>query len=332
MIAATLRTRPAAGLRRVSLTRDLGAIADLIEICFSASMDASGRATVREMRALSSLGPALGLLSLSDSMLKGIGQGFVWEEEGRIVGNVTLFPLDFPAELGRTVAIANVAVHPDYQRRGIARRLMDASLDALRTAGVRAAILQVEHANSTARHLYERLGFHLERTWHQWRRGGNQPLPRRVTAAPHITLRPANRWREEYALAAQVFPAAQGGLGWQRPLHPREFTRSPWKAVLDFLSGTTIERWIVREERQIAAALWARTSFANSTIQLTLLVHPSRQSELEDPLINYALRRLGGDFRAMGCEHPADDLTANAVFERYGFQARRTLDHMRLEL
>ncbi|MCZ7543814.1 MAG: hypothetical protein M5R40_09870 [Anaerolineae bacterium] len=51
------------GLRPVNLRIDLGGIADLIEICFADQMDAQGRATVREMRALSRLGPLLWLLA-----------------------------------------------------------------------------------------------------------------------------------------------------------------------------------------------------------------------------------------------------------------------------
>ncbi len=331
MIAATLRTQAASGLRRVNLSRDLAAIADLIELCFESSMDAGGRATVNEMRSLSRMGPLLGLMSLGDDLLKGIGQGFVWEEAGRILGNVTLFPARVPAELGPVTVVANVAVHPDLQRRGIGRQLMDASLEAVRASGARCAILQVDHDNAVARRLYERLGFQMERTWHQWRRSTSQSVPTRDAAAPRITLRPADRWREEYALAGQVFPQARGGLGWQRPLHPREFTRSPWQAILDGLSGVTLERWIVPDGDRIAGALWARTSFTAGHTQLTLIVAPDWQGRLEDGLINYAIRRLAVDYRPLTAEHPADDLAATLAFEHYGFVKRRTLQHMRLD-
>jgi ribosomal protein S18 acetylase RimI-like enzyme len=261
---------------------------------------------------------------------QGIGQGFVGKKRAVLWVTSPCFPRACRRIWAVTV-VANVAVHPDLQRRGIGRQLMETSLEALRASGTRCAILQVDHDNDVARRLYERLGFKPERTWNQWRRGPSQSVPSRGATAPRLTLRPATRWREEYALAERVFPQARGGLGWQRPLHPREFTRSPWQAVLDGLGGTTVERWIVLDMDRIAGALWARTSLMAGQTQLTLIVHPDWQGRLEDTLINYAVRRLAADYRPLAVEHPADDLAATLAFERYGFVKRRTLQHMRLD-
>lgn len=52
--------------------------------------------------------------------------------------------------------IVNVFVEPEWRRRGIARELMHAVLDACRERGIRAVIL---HASPEGRALYESLGF-----------------------------------------------------------------------------------------------------------------------------------------------------------------------------
>jgi ribosomal protein S18 acetylase RimI-like enzyme len=332
MIAASTQGKRAQGIRRVNLSQDLGKITDLIEVCFSPRMDAGARATIREMRALSRMGPLLGLLALGDDMLRGIGAGFVWEEDGRIIGNVTLFPARVPRDVERTIVVANVAVDPAYRRRGIARQLMDASLEALHSSGAGAAILQVETDNAGARQLYLDLGFRTERTWHEWRRAREMPPPRQLMNSPRISLRPGTMWRTEYELARRIFPAERGGLGWQRPLHVREFRRTPLEHLTGFLSGTTVERWIVREGRQIAGALWARTQFGSGLARLTLLVPPEEQERLVDPLLNYGLRRLSLGTHSLYCEHPADDVYTTAALEGCQFRRRRTLDHMRLDL
>lgn len=334
MLAATSSPHSArsGGIRHANLAQDLRPIADLIEICFSEQLDAGGRATIQDMRGLARLGPLLHLLAMGDRMLRGIGQGFVWEDGGRIVGNVTLFPAAYPAKLGRVIVIANVAVAPEYRRQGIAKRLMDAGLEAIRAGGGTAIILQVEGDNDAARHLYYNMGFRSERVWHNWYRGSHLNAPPQLMHSPYITLRPGNLWKAEYALAARLFPAEQGGLGWQRPLHPREFHRPPLANALGLMGGESTERWIVREGQAIRGSLWARTKFGGGPIRLTMLVPPEEHAALAEPLLNYALRRLVGGYRSLSVEHPTDDVATSDLLKRHRFTVRRTLEHMRLDL
>jgi ribosomal protein S18 acetylase RimI-like enzyme len=58
-----------------------------------------------------------------------------------------------------TVHLAQIAVAPDAQGRGLAARLVDASLEAARTQGFARTTLLVGERNARARLLYERLGF-----------------------------------------------------------------------------------------------------------------------------------------------------------------------------
>ena len=53
----------------------------------------------------------------------------------------------------------NVAVHPEYRRRGIARMLINELMDALAKQGVHSLALEVRDSNAPAIALYEQLGF-----------------------------------------------------------------------------------------------------------------------------------------------------------------------------
>ena len=53
----------------------------------------------------------------------------------------------------------NVAVHPDYRRKGIARQLVTELVAALAKKGVHSLALEVRASNAPAIALYEQLGF-----------------------------------------------------------------------------------------------------------------------------------------------------------------------------
>ena len=53
----------------------------------------------------------------------------------------------------------NVAVHPDFRRRGIAEALVTGLVEALKTKGSHCLTLEVRASNGPAIALYEKLGF-----------------------------------------------------------------------------------------------------------------------------------------------------------------------------
>ena len=53
----------------------------------------------------------------------------------------------------------NIAVHPDFRRRGIAETLVIALVEELKTLESRCLTLEVRASNESAQKLYEKLGF-----------------------------------------------------------------------------------------------------------------------------------------------------------------------------
>ncbi len=147
---------PAGRLRPLDVRRDLMQVASLMESSFADTLDPDGQRYLSQMRAASresypfwsSLAPA------------GTGmppRGYVWEENGRVVGNLTMIPF-FQAR-PRIYLIANVAVHPDHRRKGIARRLTARALQHARQREADAVWLQVRQENDGAIRLYTGMGF-----------------------------------------------------------------------------------------------------------------------------------------------------------------------------
>jgi ribosomal-protein-alanine N-acetyltransferase len=57
------------------------------------------------------------------------------------------------------VHVLNVATHPSWRRRGLARRLMDHAVQTGLARGARLVTLEVRRSNEAAQTLYERMGF-----------------------------------------------------------------------------------------------------------------------------------------------------------------------------
>lgn len=55
--------------------------------------------------------------------------------------------------------IQNIAVHPQHQRRGLARCLIEDAIKGGKKAGARKAVLEVRESNRAAQRLYLSLGF-----------------------------------------------------------------------------------------------------------------------------------------------------------------------------
>lgn len=97
---------------------------------------------------------------LPGALERGLYLGWVAEQGGSVVAGAGLMllewrpPKDDPAPLrGRVV---NVWTHPDWRRRGLARKLVTQALDAAEAQGIRVVSLS---ATEMSRPLYESLGF-----------------------------------------------------------------------------------------------------------------------------------------------------------------------------
>ncbi len=320
------------GLRPVNLRTDLRPLADLIELVFAESMDDGGRAAIREMRYLSHMGYGLNLISRLNDLALGISLGYVYIADGKLVGNVSIYPAGYPKNLGSGWIIANVAVHPDYQRRGIAYQLMEASLDMIRSRRGTQAVLQVNYDNVGAQRLYERLGFVYERAWRTWRRSSFVKAPLPMQHDYHITRLRSGEWKSEFQLAQQVRPNHKGGLGWLMPLHKSYFYIPWWKRLVDFFSLNSVEKLIIRDTQtqNILASLWVESVMSSTSLRMRLL-NPSDMNHqpYAQALLNNTLRRFSRS--TMAFEHPRDDVPINDLLIAYQFTIKRDLWHMRLD-
>jgi ribosomal protein S18 acetylase RimI-like enzyme len=315
------------GIRPINIARDLVSVANLIELAFADEMDAGGRTAVRQMRWLGRLGVIFGWLEALTPPGEGLVPGFVWIENGQVVGNITVRRL---SAYGRSWMIGNVAVAPGWRSRGIARSLMNASIDLVQQRGGESISLQVRTNNSIARRLYQSLNFYdvgetltLERT-----------QPDRVRAPNRLMigqLRPARS-----ADSSHIYTLAQStsdeALRWAEPLYRHNFELSWDRSLGNWLIGTR-EVWRVIElDDQIVGAAQAQINRWTQQGQLNLWVAPEQRGKFEPALVDAVLAELNTLSRSLHVTIPARFTAGYEALLARGFSVTRALSHMRLDL
>lgn len=325
------------GPRLINLNRDVPQVMKLLELVFGGTLDAEGQRLLSDSTRASQ-GPAF-LWRLNPAASK-LALGFVWEVNGRIVGNVTLL---ITKTEGR-YQVVNVAVHPDFRRRGIARGLMQQVTDMVRQRNGREILLQVDKNNYSAIALYQSLGYEGLGSMTNWQTAVSRlraipPTLKPVSGteqsaktAPTLRIRDLRRaeWAAAYALDRASLPA---DLNWPELPPPDFYKTSWWGQAVNYVSGRRAESWVAATPQDELVGLvhifseWGQPHIAQ------VRIHPAWRGQLERPLTAKMVRRLQDmPRRNIRLEHPDEDISMNDLLREANFTPRRTLTHMRLTL
>jgi ribosomal protein S18 acetylase RimI-like enzyme len=249
-----LTINPPEQLRRLNLRSDLNAIADLVESAFEAELDNDGRRYIRQMRATAKAPQMLGFAGYAPSALT----GFVWIEEGRIVGNLSMIPVQVHGR--KSYLIANVAVEPEYRRQGIARMLTQAALADIAKRGAQSAWLQVRAHNPGAVALYRGLGFMEMARRSTWHSGGTPPQTR-LPAEVAVRERQRSDWPQQERWLRLEYPAT---LTWQLPLDISLLRPGLSGAVNRLLNTTDYQQWACTQDGELIGTLSWQSSHSQA--------------------------------------------------------------------
>ncbi len=308
--ALTLPKKLPANLRPFDMRRDLLAVADLVELCFAETLDADGRLYIRQMRQ-AARGPMLDVMGRADLPMGGL----VWEEDGRVIGNLSLIPHYYAGQ--RIYLIANVAVHPKYRRRGIARALTQAALNEIERSRPHATWLQVDETNPAAVSLYEGMGFveRMQRT--SWRMQPDAISMEHISKAT-VRTRRAGDWRQQKNWLQANYPV---DVRWQLPLDLGLLQPGLLGALQRSLSDRRSEQWAAELNGKLLGVLaWQSSSLEAD--RLWLAAPAELEASAIVALIGHARKQLSSQ-RKLALNYPAG--RAGEALEEAGFSAARTL-------
>lgn len=334
MVAQAVGQSNTRGARQFDPTRDLAGVARLLEEAFRSEHTFP----LSDMPGLREMGIFLWTLSYAPVFPENVS-GFVWVEDGRIVGNVTL-SLD-EGRLDRYL-ISNVAVKPSYQRRGIARALMQVTLDHVRERGGKWVLLNVRPLNNDAVKLYRDLGFQEIEMRGEWSLSPANPAaaetssPTPSASEETGTIRPLRasdrRAMSELLRAATPEPVQQFRSPRWTEFGPNWEDRVT-ESVTDFFVGQVTHRWALEQGNRLAAVMTVRGQRIFTPHYITLQVHPDDRGRVESRLVAFARRDVARlarrEIRAAATStHP--ELVA--ALEQQGFKFRNGLTLMALSL
>ncbi len=301
-------------LRRLDIRRDMTMVADLVELCFFDTLDPEGRQYLNEMRrAAQSASMRFASSLIDESSL--LPSGYVWEENGQLVGNLSLIPITVQRKKG--YMIANVATHPDYRGRGIATALTITALKHAQEHNAGTVWLQVRDDNPSAIHIYATHGFveRMRRT--NWYSGPSFPAIS-IPAGVSVTKRQSGHWSYQRKWLESNYPI---DLTWNIPIDWNLFRPDALGTIYRAFSLEYLHHWSVERDGELKGMVsWKHMTGNTDTLWLAVPDHIDEEGILT--LLITARTNIRKE-QPLSLNFPAG--SAVEVLQQAGFYSHQTL-------
>ncbi len=273
-------------LRPINVSSDLNQVADLIELCFRGAMDDDGYDYIHYLRRMAKdfVSDYWGFSGFQQRYAP--MQGFVYTVDEQLVGNLTIIPFRKSGQL--IYLIANVAVHPDFRRGGIARLLTAKALEYVRSRSSYGAWLQVRDDNQAAQALYLSMGFRERVRRSTWT---YKPIERMDLKIEHkfpIQTTKLKDWEEESALLKSVYPDL---VRWNLGIKLDRFNPSFLATISRFFKGQIIRnQTITKSLSDKAFFVFEKSSLFSDNLWVACQM--ADDEHLFPPLLDHLVNKL----------------------------------------
>lgn len=309
-------------IRPFDARRDMATVADLIELCFADTLDQDGQRYIRQMRDYARNAGVINWVPIPPEWMGGPFIGYVCEIDRLIVGNISL--ISYRVGRNHNVLLANVAVHPDYRRIGIARSLTLQAIDHARRRNSTEIWLHVREDNQAAIALYHGLGFReiTRRTsWISQRDAHKFDIQSDI----QIRNRTSNDWEWQKKWLSENYPPE---FSWNSTLKLNSLAPGWAGSLKRFFSNLFIQQWsaIQGDKLLCIVSLQSTSTYANA---LWLAAPGDCDHSALHALLSHARRQIPFR-RPLMLDYPAK-IHADTI-QAAGFREHQTLIWMKSDL
>jgi GNAT superfamily N-acetyltransferase len=314
---------PAGSIRSFDLARDGEVVANLIEEAFALTNDPDGQIVLIQMRE-----NARRLKQASWMPMTGSTLGFVWEVDGRLVGNISVIP--YTHKVRRLHLVANVAVNPAFRGQGIGKALISHALQYSRQVGVREVWLQVKRENEPAIRMYQKLSFRQDHCLDIWKKSelfrSSQLQHYHYPSLYEVRPREVGDWQLQKEWLELTYPST---VRWYSPLDFADLSPWAWLNPLKWVNLIELRQSSLCVGEKLAAVL----SLQRTTLRSDNLFFAAPATPAESEYVRVLLARfIQEDWmgKPLAVEYPSGRATSG--FESNGFTLARTLLWMHAEI
>jgi ribosomal protein S18 acetylase RimI-like enzyme len=309
--------------QRLDKTRDIGQMADLIDLCFGQQMDPDGKKYLNYLRNLARQNHSLVALFDDSISYSPSIDGFVCKANDRLIGNVNISPYQDGKE--RIIFISNVAVHPDFRNQGVAKQLIKKAIDFGFQFHFSSVWLQVRKENEIAYRVYSSIGFKDEGIRDTWIIQPTSLSKDEKSLFMLINRRRMEDWQKQQEWLKNIYPVE---IRWQLETNPLNFRPQIWQSIKNAINGRIFLHWSFVFQHQLVGVITWQPSFRFAD-QLWLAVKVGFEDQLIDNAFPFIQRQLMQK-KPLMLDLPEG--LGEKVLPRVGFEKMHTLRWMKRQI
>jgi ribosomal protein S18 acetylase RimI-like enzyme len=277
--------------RPQNLKEDFEELITFFDFIFDKELTAKGMSTRALFEEFKAIMPFMRIIGLFSKNYKHVNDGFVIESQsGKIIASVNV------GYAGNYWEISMVATHPEYRRRGLARKLVTLGVDHAKTHRATMCVLEVIDENKPAYELYKSMGFEHFDSYAKLKfepellSGIHEAdLPVGYEIQKMKDKKKING--ERFELSKRATPeSVQSFLPIDKKKYHKPFAIRLLRPIFKIVVRPKFGRWLVRRDGELVATLIVHIGRSEkSPHRLDLEIDPDHVEQLTEPLLAYGL-------------------------------------------